>query len=217
MEILENIVSHTKYNQVRKRLENFKDRIVTNVGVFYDNYDIPTDDYKKITCMKVYGKIMEKIKFGSFINLEILDVSSMEFIKQLNPFVNILNKQMGLEEEKVPDTELLQLNSLTNLRILKFTVKTSQEIMGSGRVKGDYSFLNFLPPNVNTLIVVGLSNSLVDELNFSNIPATINRIELYKQPINKSNSLNKIVKEQLEKYKYPFGCKIYLDNVEIEL
>ena len=31
------------------------------------------------------------------------------------------------------------------------------------------------------------------------------------------NFLTKIVKEQLEKYKYPFNCKIYLNNIEIEM
>jgi len=189
MEILDDIVLNTKYTQVQKRKTNFTNRIVTNVGVFFENDNITIDTYNKITCMKVYGKIMEKIKFNSFVNLEVLDVSSMDFIKQINPFINILNNLEGKPEEKVPDTELLEINSLTNLRVLKFILKTSQEFMGSGRAKGDYSFLKFLPSSVNTLIIVGLSNSTVNELNFSNVPPTINRIELHKQAINKSNFL----------------------------
>ena len=89
--------------------------------------------------------------------------------------------------------------------------------MGNCRIKGDYSFLKFLPSGVTTLIVIGVSNSLVGELNFSNVPSTVNKIELYKRGINKSILLKSIVIEQLKKYKYPFGCKIYLDDVQLEL
>ena len=198
MEELNNIVSGTKYTPNQKKQKNYGDRIVTNTGVFFKGDNISDDTYKKITCMKVYGTIMEKLKFSSFVNLEQLDVSSMDFIKQINPFVCILNKLEGEQEEIVPDTELLEINSLTNLRILKFILKTDHEIVGNCRIKGDYSFLKFLPSGVTTLIVIGVSNSLVGELNFSNVPSTVNKIELYKRGINKSILLKSIVIEQLE-------------------
>ena len=217
MEELNNIVLNIKYTQDQKKHKNYGDRIVTNAGLFFRDENISIDTYKKIVCMKVYGKIMEKFKFDSFVNLEVLDVSSMDFIKQISPFVNILNKINGKEKEKILDTELLEINSLKNLQILKFILKTDRELVGLERVKGDYSFLKCLPSGVTTLVVVGLYNSSVNELNFSNVPSTVNKIELHKHAINKSNSLKQMVIEQLKKYKYPFGCKIYLDNIELEL
>lgn len=218
MEELNNIVSNIKYTQDQKKHKNYGDRIVTNAGVFFRDENISIDTYKKIVCMKVYGKIMEKLKFESFVNLEVLDISSVNFTKQISPFVSIFNKINGEEEkEKILDSELLEINSLKKLQILKIILKTDREILGTKRIKGDYSFLNCLPSSVTTLVVVGLSNTLVNELNFSNVPSTVQKIELHKHAINKSNLLKNMVIEQLKKYKYPFGCKIYLDDVELEL
>jgi hypothetical protein len=131
--------------------------------------------------MKVYGTIMEKLKFDSFINLEVLDISSMALIQQLNQW-NILNEIGGKYMEKVPDTELLKINSLANLQILKFNLKN--EWFGFARVKSNYSFLNFLPSGVTTLVVVGLSKSescSVNnfELNFSNVSSSVNKFEKF--------------------------------------
>lgn len=217
MEELDKIVFNTKYTQSQKISTNYANRIVTNVGVFFKNYNISDNTLEKIKCMKVYGRFMETSKFELFTNLEVLDVTSMDFIKERNPFADILNKIEGKEKEKLPDTELLQISLLKKLKTLKIILKTKQENFGSDRIRGDYSFLKFLPSELNTLIIVGLSNATVKEINFSNIPSTVTKIELHKQAINKSKSLKAMLIEQLNKYKYPFGCKIYLDNVELEL
>jgi hypothetical protein len=217
MDILDNIVSNTKYKKDKKNNINFINRIVTNVGVFFVNSNITQNAYNEVKYMKVFGNIMEKFGFESFVNLEVLDVSTMDFIKQINPVVNILNEYYGKPKESVPKTELLQLHTLTNLKILKFRLKTSQEIMGNKRIKGDYSFLEFLPTNINTLIITGITNKSLTELNFTNLPVTITKIDLYKLPMQNYEKLKKNLIEHLKKYKYPFECRIYLDNVELEL
>jgi hypothetical protein len=84
MDVLDNILHDIRYTKEQKNNIKFVNRIVTNEGVFFTEDTISNEIYNKITCVKVYGSIIEKIGFQSFVNLTVLDVSSMNWIKQIN-------------------------------------------------------------------------------------------------------------------------------------
>lgn len=205
MQELNDIVSNSKYTTMQIERLDYTDRIETNKGVFFSDDDITTKIYNQITHMKVYGSFINKHEFQNFTNLEVLDVSSMDCIEKSG--WNTI----------IPTRKLLKLNMLTKLQILKIIFIPIYGCMDNNMLIVDYSFLNFLPTNITHLIILGLSNSSVDELNFSNIPSTTTRIEIFKRPVETSKKFITLLNNKLKSYTYPFGCEIYLDNVILDI
>ena len=84
-----------------------------------------------------------------------------------------------------------------------------------------FETLNELPLNLENLILITdiKSTKLQSKiLHFptvclNNLPMMLKRIIFYSSILNKE--LEKHIKENLHNIKIPFGCKLYVDNVQI--
>jgi hypothetical protein len=199
----------------KEKVKTDPNRIHTNIGIFDKTKIISTNEYGKVTHMKIYGTIMKTFDLSKFVNLEMLDVTAMDFVEVLDPF-----RQIKALVEKTPiitkrdDNELLKLCNLKKLKCLVFTIKKGKTI--TEVFEDDYTFLENLPPEIEEIVITKLTNSSVKNLNFQNIPTQLKKIILQSAPIGKSPKLTDLVIQKIFEYKLPLNCSVYLDNVKLE-
>jgi hypothetical protein len=199
----------------KEKVKTDPNRIHTNIGIFDKTKIISANEYGKVTHMKIYGTIMKTFDLSKFVNLEMLDVTAMDFVEVLDPF-----RQIKALVEKTPvitkrdDNELLKLCNLKKLKCLVFTIKKGKTI--TEVFEDDYTFLENLPPEIEEIVITKLTNSSVKNLNFQNIPTQLKKIILQSAPIGKSPKLTDLVIQKIFEYKLPLNCSVYLDNVKLE-
>lgn len=212
---LQNSIENYIVKENPKQHKRESGKIVTNLGLFDLTNPVSEEQYEKITHMKVFGEIMKYFDFTKFVNLEMLDVSRMDYVEIIDPIDTIRSLLYKTPTKTKPDdTELLKLYHLTKLKCLILETKSRKTISGE-KFSDDYKFLENLPNKLEEIIIKNISSEYIKNLNIQNLPMLLKKISLYSLPIAKSVKLTNAIKEHIVKFNYPFGCKIFLDELLI--
>lgn len=192
-----------KNNMTHRQINNthYSNKIITQSDVFFNIDKIPEDAYEKITYMKICGDISDKLNFINFVNLETLDICA------------VIPKKLFENDTKIYFPTTLKIDLLENLKTLKFSAE-KPHIHTNDKIQIIYPFLNNLPMNLTTIIIVEFNDDIINELNLSNISTNIKKIDLYlpkdKFP-NIQVDLEILCINIIKKLKIPFGCDVYFN------
>lgn len=194
-------------NTTHRQINNthYSNKIITHFGVYFNIDKISEDTYEKITYMKICGDISDKLNFKNFVNLKKLDICAVTPKKILD------------NDPKIYFPTTLKIDFLENLKTLKFSAEKSC-VYTNDKTQIVYPFLNNLPINLTTIIIVEFNDDIINELNLSNISTNIKKIDLYStkdEILKKRVDIETLRINIIKKLKIPFECDVYFNAIKV--